>query len=493
MNRPRATRRLALLTTAALLPALPAAGQPLPDPAPGDLVLAGGLLFDATDSAAVARPNPGILIRNGTIVRLGIEGAAARRAGARVVGIPDGATVLPGFFDLHAHYAIDLFAEGRVDEYRVNPVLFLANGVTSTFPAGEVDPEEARRGREAIGRGELPGPRIHPSGPYFGTARPGWRADAMTPDSIRAEVALWAQRGVRAFKAKGIRREQLAALIDAAHTHGATVTGHLDSGFRGSVNPRDAILMGIDRIEHFMGGDAILGDRPAYASLESLDPSEPETSRRIRETVALYLRHGTFFDATLSAYGYWTDHQALDPAVYEKWTDEQRFLTPYARQVADRGIAARRNYEQFGKIYRVKRETLRAFHELGGTDLISLGTDHPSWGEFLSGFSVHREMHAMVEAGLPTADVLRIATRNGARALGMDERLGTIEVGKYADIVILRGDPFEDIRTTRDVLHVVRGGELYDPAELLRSVEGRMGPAGPGGADWWKGDLRLGR
>ena len=94
---------------------------------------------------------------------------------------------MPGLFDLHAHFAVDLFGEGRVDEYRVNPVLFLANGVTSTFPAGEVDPDEARRGRERIASGEIPGPRIFSSGPYWGTARPGWRHEAMTPDSIRME------------------------------------------------------------------------------------------------------------------------------------------------------------------------------------------------------------------------------------------------------------------------------------------------------------------
>jgi hypothetical protein len=505
--------RPVVLALALALGAAPASGQQPARPSPGDLALVGGRLFDATDTATAARPNPGILVRNGTIVRLGLDAAegavgpgeavrspgrpsavaALEGAGATVLRLEPDETVLPGFFDLHAHYAIDLFGEGRVDEYTVNPVLFLANGVTSTFPAGEVDPAEARRGREAIARGERPGPRVHASGPYFGTARPGWDDDAMTPDSIRAEVAWWAEHGARGFKAKGLGPAGLAALIDAAHRAGLTVTGHLGSGYGGSVNPRDAILMGIDRVEHFMGGDAIAGDRSAYASLEALGLDDPETARRIEETVALYRRHGTFFDATLTAYGYWTDHQALDPAVYEKWTDEQRFLTPYARDVADRGIAERADLEQFGRIHRVKQRTLAAFYDLGGGDLITLGTDHPSWGEFLAPFSVHREMHAMVRAGIPPADVLRIATVHGARALGLDERLGTVEVGKYADLVVVRGDPLADITTTRDVVRVVRSGTPYDATALLRSVEGRMGPAGPDEADWWKGNLRLER
>ena len=73
-----------------------------------------------------------------------------------------------------------------MDEYTVNPIVFLANGVTSTFPAGEVDPEGMMAARRRIERGEQIGPRIHSSGPYFGTARPGWRNADWTPERIRA-------------------------------------------------------------------------------------------------------------------------------------------------------------------------------------------------------------------------------------------------------------------------------------------------------------------
>ena len=136
--------------------------------------------------------------------------------------------------------------------------------------------------REKIDAGQQIGPRIYNSGPYFGTARPTWDAAEETPDRIRQEVDEWAAKGVRGFKAKGIQPAQLEALIERAHQHGLTVTAHLDSGFRNSVNPRDAILMGIDRIEHFTGGDAITGDRPAYASLENLDVNSPGGRRRDR-------------------------------------------------------------------------------------------------------------------------------------------------------------------------------------------------------------------
>ena len=288
----------------ALAFAASASGQEMIAFQPGDLVLRGGRLFDAVRDDA--RANTGILVRNGVILATDLLVTPRDRSDVRIIDLEPASTILPGFFDLHAHYAMDLFGEGRIDEYEINPILFLANGVTSTFPAGEVDPEGMRRAREEIDAGMRIGPRLYNSGPYFGTARPGWDARAMTPDSIRAEVDWWAGRGVRGFKAKGIAPDQLAALIAQAHRHGLTVTGHLDSGFRNSVNPRDAILMGIDRIEHFAGGDAIPSNRPAYASLESLDTTLPE----MRAQFDRFIAHGVHYDATLTAYGYFGERDA---------------------------------------------------------------------------------------------------------------------------------------------------------------------------------------
>ncbi|SVB12261.1 uncharacterized protein METZ01_LOCUS165115 [marine metagenome] len=459
-------------------------GQALPRDA-GSYVIVGGRLWAGTGDEAIA--NPGILIRNGTILQIGSLGE--EYANLLRIELSDENFLMPGLFDLHAHYAVDLFGEGRVDEYTVNPVLFLANGVTSTFPAGEVDPTEARKGRERIASGEISGPRIYSSGPYWGSARPGWQHAVMTPDSIRREGAYWALKGARGFKAKGIRPSQLEAVIEVAHAHGLTVTAHLDSGFRNSVNPRDAILMGIDRIEHFLGGDALPATLSAYESLEALDLDHIVTATRIREQTELFIEHGAFFDATLTAYGYFADREA---EVYEYWEDEMGFLTPYARSIVGAGLP-RDPSEQFGRIYRVKRETVKAFYDHGGADNLTLGTDHPSWGEFFSGFGSHRELHAMVLAGIPHPAALRAGTINAARALGVDTRLGTIEPGKYADLIVIEGDPLTVITDTRNIRIVVKAGQVYDPRELLDEVRGTMGPSSSTDADWWKGNLRLGR
>ena len=438
-----------------------------------DIVLTGGWLFDATGNERV--PNPGILIRAGKFLRVGGDlGVAAPNA--QRIELADSETVIPGMVDLHAHYAIELFGAGRKDETVAYPSLFLANGVTATFPAGELNPDDMRALRVRIENGEVPGPRLLESGPYFGTARPGWDR-AITADQIRREVDHWAARGVKGFKAKGISPDALRALIERAHFHGLTVTGHLDSGIRNSVNPRDAILMGIDRIEHFMGGDAFPDERSAYASYEHMSFDTPA----FRDIAALFIEQHVYFDATLSAYGYYGKR---DPEVFTYFTDEQRFLTPYMRAIVE-ARPPRSVNQQFENIYWTKRKEVKAFYDAGGGDLITLGTDHPSWGEFFTPFSVHRELLSLSLAGIPNAAVLRIATINGARAMGLGDRLGTIEAGKWADAVIVRGDPLEDVRRVRMPRLVIKAGRVYDPAALMQRVEGKIGPASAADSAAW--------
>ncbi|HXR98839.1 MAG TPA: amidohydrolase family protein [Terriglobales bacterium] len=450
----------------------------------GDTVVRGGSWIDVERGVAVR--NTAMIVRDGVIMAIGADVAGADLSAAHVMNLSADEYILPGIFDLHAHYAVDLFGAGRIDEYHVNPVLYLANGVTSTFPAGEVDPAGMKHARELIDAGQQVGPRIYNSGPYFGSARPGWNNALETPERIRAEVDYWAANGVRDFKGKGIHPEQLQALIDEAHKHGLTVTGHLDSGFRDSVNPRDAILMGIDRIEHFMGGDTMPATRSAYASLQEMDVNSPDELAEMK----LFIRQHVFYDATLSTYGNY-NYGHKDPKVFAPWTDEEQFLTPYARTVVTEGLKTKKPNEQFNKIYLVKRKEIKRFYDVGGRDWITLGTDLPSWGEDLDGFADHRELRAFVAAGIPPKDALRFATINGARALNVANKLGSIDVGKYADLFVVRGNPLADIENAHKVQWVMKSGQVYDTAELLASVAGTMGPAGPEDADAWKGRMHV--
>jgi hypothetical protein len=456
--------------------ALAKAAAQTPAPAQSrDILITGGWMFPATSDARVQ--NPGILIRGAKLLRIGGDLSIAGPV-VDTIRLTGAETVIPGMFDLHAHYATEFFpGGGRTDDTAAYPALFLANGVTSTFPAGEMQPEAMRALRIRVENGQQAGPRIYNAGPYYGTARPGW-AQASSPAQIIADMDKWFELGARAIKVKGIAPDALRVVIERAHLHGLTVTGHLDSGSGRSVNPRDAILMGIDRIEHFMGGDAYPATRSAYTSLENFTTFDTPEYKR---TFELYKTHRVYYDATLSAYGYYGKR---DPEVFAYFTEEKRFLTPYMRAIID-ARPPRTVNEQFEKIYWVKRKEIKAFYDAGGGDLITLGTDHPSWGEWFSPFSVHRELHSFVLSGIPAGAALRFATINPARALGVGDRLGSIETGKWADLVILRGDPIADIRRTREARIVIRGGVVYDPAALMKSVEGKLGPKNDAEAVAW--------
>ena len=126
----------------------------------------------------------------------------------------------------------------------------------------------------------------------------------------------------------------------------------------------------------------------------------------------------------------------------------------------------------------VKKKTIKRFYDAGG--LITLGTDRPFQGLYLGGFSAHREMQVLSESGIPNADVLKIATINGAMALRQSDHLGSISIGKLADFFIIKGNPLEDIRNTKSVHTVIKGGMVYKTEELLALVKDKMGPVSQG-------------
>ena len=429
-----------------------------------NVVIRGGWLFTSTGDNVIR--NHGILIVAGRLMAVDRSLTPGEAAGARVVDLRDDQYVLPGIFDVHAHYNMTLGENGlRSDEYTYNPLIFLANGVTSTFPAGEYDPEGMMEARKRIDSGEQIGPRIYNSGPYFGSARRGWNPNATASD-IYKDVDEWAAKGARAFKAKGIAPQHLRALIERAHYHGLTVTAHLESGFRNSTNARDAIIMGIDRVEHILGGDQLDPTKPAYPSWSKVDTS----SKVFKDIVALFISHHVMFDPTITAPVYFSKLQEG----FDYWVDERKFFTPEV-QAWVKSQPPRRDVPSWDSLYWAMRRTTKAFYDAGG--ILTLGTDNPSRGEFLAGFSAHRELHTLVLAGIPPAAAIKIATINGARAMGVSDKLGTIEVGKLADLFVINGNPLTDIKNTRNVQMVIKSGFIYDPKALLAQAEGKIGPS----------------
>jgi imidazolonepropionase-like amidohydrolase len=445
-----------------------------PEGQEGLLVIRGGWLIDSVSDER--RPNNGIVIRDGVILEVDADVQQQVLSTAYVIDLAETDTILPGMIDLHAHYNLDLVDNGRVEEVVYNGIVFLANGVTSTWSAGEYYPERVIAQRDRIDAGESIGPRLFASGPYFGAFRceynvktaaddcVGWPND-ITEDEIRQEVDAWAGQGVVSIKIKQATPGEMKTLIEQAHEHGMTAAAHLSNyHVEYDVELRDAILMGLDRVEHQL-------------TLGSGGPRSAE----MRQMIDLMLAHGVYYDANLQMYGGINERQAHASEML--WSDEAKYFTPYAQALLEkRGPPApESDAEEFAQ--RVLE--LKSLFDAGGAHLLVVGTDEPVYTNLLPGFAYHRELLAMTYAGIPAATVLNAATINGARALGIDDRLGSIEAGKLADMVVVRGNPLDDIKAARDIRFVIKDGVAYDPAELLQSAEGRIGPAGPDDhADW---------
>ncbi|WNC71485.1 amidohydrolase family protein [Thalassotalea psychrophila] len=443
----------------------------------GPVLIRGGWLFDGVSNTR--RRNSGIVIQDGKIVGLDVSAEQQNISYARVIELSESETILPGLIDLHAHYNLDLVDNGRVEEVVHNGIIFLANGVTSTWSAGEFYPERVIAQRDLIEAGDAIGPRLFVSGPYFGAFRCeyqvkvasdeciAWPND-ISENEIRNEVDKWAQQGVVSIKIKQATPSEAKILIEQAHKNGMTTAGHLGNyDVEYDVSTRDAIMMGIDRIEHQL-----------TLALGTDDPRSAETD----EMVNLMIKHQVYYGANLQMYG--GINLRRDHLAEMVWTDEAKYFTPYAQSLLEqRGPPEPESDE---KEFAQRIVELMSLYKEGGENLLVIGTDEPVYTNLLPGFAYHRELLAMTYAGLSPVAVLKAATINGASALGVSDKLGSIESGKLADLIVVRGNPLDDIKATRDIRLVVKDGVVHDPKTLLLSAQGKIGPAGPGEHEDWE-------
>jgi imidazolonepropionase-like amidohydrolase len=377
-------------------------------------LLAGGRLFDGTGND----PAPAdVTIEDGRIVGVGTG------LDADVVVDVAGRTVLPGFFDCHTHVcvsSVDLWSRAQQPfsleffEAAENLRLTQSIGITSIRDAGGADLGI----KTALERGMIPGPRIQisiamlsqtgghgddwlASGievPFFvpHPGRPSGIVDG--PDAVRRKVRELHRAGADVIKVATsggvlsprddprhahLRPAELEALVDEATAAGMYVMAHA----QGADGIKNAVRAGIRSIDHGI----YLDD----------------------EGIELMLRHGTWFVPTLVAPQGVLDAvdagASLPPAIVDK-----------ARMVLD-----------------IHRAAFRRAVEAGVR--VAMGTD--------SGVTPHgrnlRELELMAAGGMAPAAVLEATTRSAAQLLGVDDRLGTVEVGKLADLVVLGGDPYD--------------------------------------------------
>jgi hypothetical protein len=269
----------------------------------------------------------------------------------------------------------------------------------------------------------------------------------------------------------------LKAAIAAAHARGLRVIGHLCA-----VGFREAASLGIDTLEHGLAVDTEFysgkhpDDCPEQGAVVSELARMDVGSSEIQQTLAALVRRGVSVTSTLAIFESFTGHDAtLDPALPALLAPKLRGHYLSAR--ASWSDPATPGARMWSAMLKREMEFERQFVAAGGRLLA--GVDPTGWGGVVAGLGDQRELELLVEAGLTPEVAIRVATRNGATALGESERIGTIEPGKQADLVVVRGNPTTRISDVRQVELVFKDGIAYDPGALKAATAGAIGASDP--------------
>src|SRR5215472_7490037 len=431
---------------------------------PTVLVLLGGTLVDAATGKEIS---------DSIIV---MRGERIEQVGSGNTGIPEGAQIvdvrskwiIPGLIDSHAHAQ-------NADETPF--ALYLANGVTTIRnPGGNIT--VLRMTRDRLARGELLGPRLFFSGPLLDGIPPVWPDGSLLVDSpqrARSAVNFLADQGVDFVKIyNNVKEPELRAIIETAKERGLPVAGHIPR----TMTMTHAVELGMTRLEHIRvtGREMLSPDEADKIDPLPLGSREPLLwqrfdlqSEKMRALIQRLARSRIFLDPTL-VIAEDTEVPSLDA---DRNDPNNQYLSP---KVVERYVILK------SPIYELPAELqaagLEAFHKQekfvgmcnrAGVRIIA-GTDGPGIGSLLPGFGLHRELELLVESGLSPLQALRAASLAGAEALGKDDRLGTVEPGKFADMLVLDADPLQQIQNLKKIRWVVQGGKIYAPDALLQQA-----------------------
>ena len=426
-------------------------------------------LADVAGLTAV--PDQTVILRDGIIATIGATRNIPIPAEARVVDC-SGKSVLPGLVLLHEHmYYPALSMNPLYVHYKQLPVtfpkLYLACGATTIRTAGSIEPYSDLALKRDIDLGKIAGPSMEITAPYLegkGSFAPQLH-ELSGPAEAKEFVNFWADEGFTSFKAYNmLDKATLKAAIDAAHARGLKVTGHLCS-----ITYREATDLGIDQLEHgfFASTDFVPGKKedqcPSVADpLATADPDGPA----VKELIQYLVSHKIILTSTLAVFeGYVPGDTVYRPEVLEAMAPDTRdmFLKHYSRMRSPAGM------QRIEKGMRMEK----AFADAGG--LLTVGTDPTGNGSVLAGYGSQQAIELLVKEGFTPLQAIRIATLNGAKALGMDGTIGSVQVGKRADLVVVDGDISKDITNIRRVEWVFKKGVAFDSKKLLDNVKGQVG------------------
>jgi hypothetical protein len=363
---------------------------------------------------------------------------------------------MPALFDMHAH------------EDAWNLVLQIASGVTTSRDMGNNNARLQQIIAE-IDAGQTLGPRIIPCGFIEGDSPYSASNGIKVKDLQGAKDAVewYAQHGYRQIKIyNSFHPEWVAETAALAHQRGMRVSGHVPA----FMTSAEAIRAGYDEIQHinqlmlmfFVGPKDDTRTLARFYLLADHAHALDLSSQPVLDLVALMKEHGTVLDTTLTAFeGNFTQLQGeINPsyaaaadhvpvAVRRGWLENSMNVT--AKNAATYRASYDKMVKFVGQLYRA------------GVPL-EAGTDD------IAGFTLHRELELYVRAGLTPAQALQIATWNGARFTGRLAELGSIEPRKRADLILVDGDPTQNISDIRRISLVMKDGVVYFPAEVYEAI-----------------------
>lgn len=416
--------------------------------------------------------NQTVLVKNGSIAEIGTKVKIPKDA--QIVD-GSGKYLIPGLMDMHTHLLSDgdEFPDSIAeDELKV----MIANGVTTIRLMIGTPEQLVLRARSA--KGEIIAPTIYSASPHLTGREQGNDFVVNTPEEAREAVRKSKAAGYDFIKITTfIKAEVYEAAVDEAAKQNIRVVGHADSRFVGV----ERALKAKQQIEHLDGYMEMLlkTDAPMKGSVSDLyiyDPKNWESLDYIDESKITELAKRTvasnpFVDPTQhfmkNTFGMarledsiraQADFKFYPARVQEQWLNffkRNRFINTVPLEKRARWIA-------------IRDKMIKAIYDAGGK--IMAGSDSPEF-LFLYGFSQHRELKALVDAGLSNYAALEAGTCNPSEFFGTLDKVGTIEKGKRADLILLNANPLENISATENRAGVMLKGKYYAQTELNKWLD----------------------
>jgi imidazolonepropionase-like amidohydrolase len=416
-------------------------------------------------------PDQTIIITHGLITATGTANAIKIPAGATIIDCK-GKSVLPGFVLLHEHM---YYPAVSISPYYVHfkqlpvtfPRLYLACGVTTIRTTGSLEPYSDLSLKKETDSNKIIGPTMYVTAPYM--EGPGSFAPQMPEIKNAAEakefVNFWADEGFTSFKAyMNIDSASLKAAIETAHARGLKVMGHLCA-----VTYYEATAMGIDQLEHgFLAATDFIPGKKTDQCISSPNPlaAIDPNGKQAKDLIHFLVQHKVAITSTLAVFeGMCTQDTIPKQKVLDAMAPDTRdmYVKYYSHQKSAFMNAA------IMKDFAMEK----AFADAGG--LLTAGTDPTGNGSVLAGYGSLRAIELLTKEGFTPIEAIRIATYNGALALDAQNKIGSIEVGKTADLVVVEGNIADDINAIENTKWVFRHGIGFNSQKILDQLKGQVG------------------